>query len=113
MDYQSPGALAQRPGTGMPRGFDANVQSIASAAHLRGVVLMKGSEVKGSVEAGELCVTLRTAHEKQRGKAGRFEHVERMANGIATGLGARGAVIVPVAVWNLIKAYAKAEVRER
>ncbi len=112
MDFFTSSAAAPRPGTARPRDFDANMQAIASAAHLRGVVLTKGSEVKGSVEAGELCKTLRLAHEKTRGNRGKFDHVKRMANAIAAGLGVRGAVVVSQAAWNLIRGYANPRPRE-
>ena len=46
---------AYRPGMGKPKGFDFQVQDIASAAHLRGVVLMRGDTVVGSLEAADLC----------------------------------------------------------
>lgn len=56
-----------RPGAGKPKGFDTQVQDIASAAHLRGVVLMRGDTVVGSLEAADLCRTMRAAHENTRG----------------------------------------------
>ncbi len=94
-----------RPGVGRPRGFDANVQNIASAAHLRGIVLLRGEVVVGSLEAAELCRTIRAAHENTRGDEHRHDHVEALANGIATRLGVRGAVGVSQSAWNLIKGY--------
>jgi hypothetical protein len=104
----SSAAGAGRPtGHALPRGFDANMQAIASAAHKRGVVLMRGSEVTGSLEASDLCTTLRAAHERVRGNDGAFQHVERMANGIASGLGVRGTIAMSQLAWDLISAYAK------
>ena len=94
-----------RPGAGRPRGFDANVQAIASAAHLRGVVLMRNDTVVGSLEAAVLCRQLRLAHETTRGDDGKHDHVERMANGIAVRLGVQGAVQVSRLAWNLLQGY--------
>lgn len=89
-----------------PRSFDTNVQSIASAAHLRGVVLMRGLAIVGSVEARDLCRTLRAAHEATRGSE-RQRHVESLAGTLARRLGARGAVQVTQFHWNILTGYAK------
>lgn len=102
------GQTAFRPGVGRPKNFDAQVQDIASAAHLRGVVLMKGDAVVGSLEAAELCKGLRAAHENTRGQEGRHAHVVTLANGIAARLGVKGAVQVSNFAWNLIRGYAAA-----
>lgn len=101
-----------RPGAGLPKSFDQRVQDIASAAHARGVVLMRGDDVVGSVEAAELCNSLRAAHENTRGEPLKHAHAERLATGIALKLGARGAVQVSNFAWTLIKGYAAAR-RER
>lgn len=97
-----------RPGVGRPKSFDALVQDIASAAHGRGVVLMKGDTVVGSLEAAELCEGLRAAHENTRGEPVKHGHVERMTSGIALRLGARGSVQVSRGAWNMISGYARA-----
>lgn len=102
------GQTAFRPGAGRPKGFDQQVQDIASAAHLRGIVLMKGETVVGSVEAADLCKALRAAHENTRGQDGRHGHVLTLANGIAARLGAKGAVQVSNFAWTLIRGYANA-----
>lgn len=98
-----------RPAAGRPKNFDANVQDIASAAHVRGVVLLRAETVVGSVEAAELCRTLRAAHENTRGQDGRHDHVERLANGIAVKLAVRGAVQVSATVMNFLRGYAAAQ----
>lgn len=103
--------LTFRPGAGRAKGFDANVQAIASAAHLRGVVLMRQDQVVGALEAAELCRQLRLAHETTRGDAGKHDHVERLANGIALKLGARGSVQVSRLCWNLLQGYGTAKRR--
>jgi hypothetical protein len=96
-----------RPGTGQPRDFDGNMQCIASAAHLRGVVLVRVDQVVGSLEAADLCRTIRAAHETTRGDAHRHEHVAQLANGIALKLGAKGAVQVSRSAWNLLVGYSR------
>ena len=93
-------------GKGQPRGFDGNVQTIAAAAHARGVVLTRRDVVAGSVEAAVLCRVLRAAHERTRGDATRHAHVEAMAAAIAHKLGAKGPVVVSQTAWNLIQGYA-------
>ena len=103
--------LASRPGVALPRDFDANVQTIASAAHRRGVVLVRGDQVVGSVEAAELCRTLRAAHEATRGNSHAHAHVEQLAGGIAAKVGARGAVEVSRSAMNLLTGYAKPKKR--
>lgn len=100
---------AYRPGMGKPKGFDTQVQDIASAAHLRGVVLMRGDTVVGSLEAADLCRTMRAAHENTRGLGPRHDQVRQIVNSIAIRLGSRGAVIVMRAQWNLLTGYAKAK----
>lgn len=107
--------LTFRPGAGRPKGFDSNVQAIASAAHLRGVVLVRNDQVVGSLEAAELCRQLRLAHETTRGDDAKHDHVERLANGIAVKLGARGSVQVSRLCWNLLLGYgtAKRKARDR
>jgi hypothetical protein len=110
----NPGQLnGWRTGAGRPRGFDGNVQCIASAAHLRGVILMRVDQVVGSLEAAELCRTLRAAHENTRGDAHRHEHVAQLANGIALRLGSKGAVQVSRSAWNLLQGYARPRMAER
>lgn len=106
--------LTFRPGAGRPKGFDSNVQAIASAAHLRGVVLVRNDQVVGALEAAELCRQLRLAHETTRpgnpgGDAAKHDHVERLANGIAIKLGARGSVQVSRLCWNLLLGYGTAK----
>jgi hypothetical protein len=96
-----------RPGVGRPRDFNANVQAIASAAHARGVILTRAGSVVGSIEAAVLCRLLRTAHETTRGRAHDHDHVERLANGIAIGIGAKGPVAVARQALNLLTGYAK------
>jgi len=105
-----------RPAVGRPKTFDTNVQDIASAAHLRGVVLMRQDQVVGLLEAAELCRTLRAAHAATRvGEGGgtaetvavAHAHVEQIANSIAVRLGVRGAVVVTRSQWNLIGGYAR------
>lgn len=98
-----------RPGLGKPKGFDTQVQDIASAAHLRGVVLMRGETVVGSLEAAGLCRTMRAAHENTRGLGPRHDQVRQIVNSIALRLGSRGAVIVMRAQWNLLTGYARAQ----
>lgn len=97
-----------RPGVGRPKSFDQQVQDIASAGHVRGVVLMKGETVVGSLEAADLCKGLRAAHENTRGQEGRHSHVAALANGIALRLGVKGSVQVSRFAWNLICGYAAA-----
>lgn len=106
MSARFDGQPVYRPGVGRPKGFDQNVQDIASAAHLRGVVLTRNDTIVGSVEAVDLCRGLRAAHENTRGQETRHDHVERLAHGIAVKLGARGAVQVSRFAWNLIQGYA-------
>jgi hypothetical protein len=96
-----------RVAAGRPRSFDGNVQCIASAAHLRGVILMRVDQVVGSLEAAEPCRTLRAAHENTRGDAHRHDHVAQLANGIALRLGAKGAVQVSRSAWNLLVGYSR------
>lgn len=84
------------------------MQDIAAAGHARGIVLMKGDTVVGSVEAAELCKALRAAHENTRGEEGKHDHVERLAFGIATRLGVKGHVQVAGFAWRLIQGYARA-----
>lgn len=91
---------------GQPKSFDTFVQDIASAAHKRGVNLMKGETVVGTIEAAELCRTIRAARERQRGREQTFNHVGQLAAGIALRLGQRGAVQVSRASWNLLRGYA-------
>lgn len=94
--------LAARPPT-----FDSNMQAVASAAHLRGVILMRSDQVVGALEAAELCRTLRAAHENTRGDDHRHKHVAQLAHGIAVRLGQKGAVQVSRSAWNLVVGYAK------
>ncbi len=94
-------------------GFDTNVQKIASAAHLRGVHLLKGEVVVGTVEAAVLCRTLRAAHESTRGNENRHDDVERLANAIAVRLGVQGAVGVARAAWAQLQGYAERRTRTR
>jgi hypothetical protein len=94
---------------GKPKGFDTQVQDIASAAHLRGVVLMRGDTAVGSLEAADLCRTMRAAHENTRGLGPRHDQVRQIVNSIAIRLGSRGAVIVMRAQWNLLRGYAAAQ----
>lgn len=108
MSARFDGQPAIRPGVGRPKSFDAQVQDIASAAHARGIVLMKGETVVGSLEAAELCRGLRAAHENTRGQEGRHDHVAALANGIALKLGVKGSVQVSRFAWNLIQGYAAA-----
>lgn len=97
-----------RPGVGRPKNFDQQVQDIASAAHVRGIVLTKGDTVVGSLEAAELCKGLRAAHENTRGHDARHSHVRNLASGIAAKLGVKGAVQVSRFAWSLIQGYAAA-----
>jgi hypothetical protein len=97
-----------RPGVGRPKSFDQQVQDIASAAHARGIVLMKGEAVVGSLEAADLCMGLRAAHENTRGDEARHKHVAALANGMALRLGVKGSVQVSRFAWNLIQGYAAA-----
>jgi hypothetical protein len=111
-DTGNPAALLKfRPGAGRPRDFDGNVQAIASAAHARGVILTRAGEVVGSIEAAELCRILRAAHETTRGRAHNHDHVVRLANGIAIGIGARGPVEVSRQALNLLSGYARPKAR--
>lgn len=86
--------------------FEQHVQDIASAAHLRGVVLVKSDQIVGSVEAAVLCRALRAAHENTRSDFGRHDHVKRLANGISARLGVKGSVQVGRFAWSLITGYA-------
>lgn len=95
-----------------PRKFDANVQMIASAGFLRGVVLTRGDTIAGSVEARDLCRALRAAHEATRGDPHAHAHVERLAFGITLNLGVKGAVPVSRSAMNLIEGYARRTKRE-
>ena len=92
--------------------FDHHVQDIASAAHLRGVVLLKADQIVGSLEAADLCRTLRAAYENTRGHAGKHAHVEKLANGISLRLGVRGSVQVSRTAWSFLSGYA-ADRRQR
>lgn len=96
-----------RVGSAKPKSFDTHVQDIASAAHTRGVAVMKGETIVGTVEAAELCRTIRAARECQRGNQHNFDHVARLAGGIALKLGQRGAVQVSQVTLNLLRGYAK------
>lgn len=107
------GAPIFRPGAGRPKSFNTNVQDIASAAHGRGVVLLRSEVVVGSVEAKELCRILRAAHENTRGDDARHEHVEKLAHGIALRLGVKGAVQVSRSAMNLLSGYANARKSNR
>jgi len=104
-----------RAAAGRPRSFNTNVQSIASAAHRRGVVLMRGDQVAGTVEGGaaELCRTIRQAHELTRGDDHKHRHVEQMAASIVSKLEVRGAVQVSRLAWNLLQGYATPPERRR
>lgn len=101
----SPGA--PRIGTARPKSFDAQVQDIASAAHSRGVTLLRGETIVGSVEAADLCRTIRAAHEQSRGDDHRRRHVEQMVGAISLKLRSRGPVEVSRAVWGLLSGYAR------
>lgn len=89
--------------------FDHHVQDIASAAHLRGVVLTKSEQVVGSLEAAILCRTLRAAHENTRGQDPKHEHVKKLALGITLRLGVRGSVQVTRTAWRFLTGYASAK----
>ena len=90
------------------RNFDTCVQSIASAAHLRGVVLIHRERVEGTIEGGaaELCRTLRTAHEKTRSSEHDHDHVVRLTAGIVNRLGPKGSVEVSRTAWQFLQGYA-------
>jgi hypothetical protein len=92
---------------GRPKSFDVQVQDIASAAHLRGVVLLRQGEIVGSIEARLLCRTMRAARENTRANLPRHHHVRQIVNGIHLRLGQKGAVCVPRYLWNLLTGYAK------
>ncbi len=89
--------------------FEHHVQDIASAAHLRGVVLLKSDQIVGSLAAADLCRTLRAAHENTRGQDAKHEHVKKMANSISLRLGARGSVQVSRTAWSFLTGYAAAQ----
>lgn len=89
--------------------FDHHVQDIASAAHLRGVVLMRSEQVVGSLEAAILCRTLRAAHENTRGQDPKHEHVKNLAHGICLRLGVQGSVQVTRTAWSFLSGYANAK----
>lgn len=95
------------PAPGKPRGFDGDMQCVASAAHRRGVVLIQTDRIVGSVEARELMKTLRAAHENMRGHPQQRRQVEQAAAVIAARLGRPGAVQVSKATWNVISGYAR------
>lgn len=98
---------APRVGTAKPKSFDVQVQDIASAAHSRGVNVMKGEVIVGTVEAAELCRTIRAARECARGDQRKFDHVGALTTGIANKLGQRGAVMVTQVALNLLRGYAR------
>lgn len=106
-----------RPWAGRPRSFDGNVKYIASAAHLRGVILIVGQgetrKTVGSVEAADLCRMMRTAHEATRGDHHRHTHATMIAFRIALYIGAQGPVAVSRTDWNVLKGYAaRAKMRQ-
>lgn len=95
------------PGVGMPKGFETRVQDIASAAWLRGVVLTHADQVVDTLEARDLCRTIRAAHAATAGSARRRDHVEQLTFAIATGLGAEGPVRVHRRALNFLRGYAR------
>lgn len=105
----APAVFNQAP----PRRFDQLLQDIASAAHLRGVILTRGINADGSphivgaVEARELCRTIRAAAENTRGQDGRHTQVKQAVFAIAMKLGQKGAVQVPRMTMNVLMGYAK------
>lgn len=98
-----------RLGIGRPKSFDQEVQDIASAGHLRGVVLVASDRIVGSVEPALLCRTIRAAREQTRGQGGRYDQVARIVHSIALRLGVPGAVQVPRNIWSLLRGYAHRE----
>lgn len=103
--------IAARPGVALPRDFDGNMQTIAAAAHKRGVVLMRGGQAVGAVGAAELCRTLRAAHAATRDgrDLGKFEQVKQIAGALAVKIGPTGPVEVSRSVFSLLKGFAKAK----
>lgn len=96
---------------GRPKSFDVQVQDIASAAHLRGVHLLKNGEIVGSAEAADLCKTIRAAHERTRRQPERNRHVAQIVSAIATKLRARGPVEVARASFRILQGYANPKER--
>lgn len=90
-----------------PRRFHTVVQSIASAAFLRGTVVTRGEVVVGAYAAADLCRLLRAAHEATRGDERARAHVERLAHGITLRLGTGGPVAVSRMALGLLEGYAK------
>lgn len=113
----SAGATAYAPAA--PRRFDQLRQDVASAAHLRGVILVKGTHadgspvIVGSIAAKDLCVAIRSSYENTRGNDGRHNHVRQLVFQIAMRLGHKGAVQVSRMTWNLLQGYAKPEPPKR
>lgn len=91
-----------------PKSFDQMVQDIASAAHARGVYLIRGKKVVGSIEARLLCRSLRAAHVNTTGQELRRAQVLKLAAGIALRLGVKGPLLVPQVTWNVLSGFAKA-----
>jgi len=92
---------------GLPKSFDVQVQDIASAAHKRGVILLHRDAIVGSLEAADLCRTMRSARENTRGDQHRFRHVAQLVNGVHVRLGQKGAVSVSRSAWGLLQGYSR------
>lgn len=87
------------------RDFDTSVQMVASAAHRRGVVLVRSGVVVGELEARDLCRTLRAAHGATSGR--QRQHVENIAFVITLRLGVPGPILLARSQLNVLQGYAK------
>lgn len=91
---------------GQPKTFNTQVQDIASAAHARGVVILKGEQITGSIEAADLCRAIRAAWAATDGDPHKHDHVARLVGGISSRLGQKGGVGVSQLALNLLRGYA-------
>jgi len=107
-DFSLAGDIASRlsrPNAPQAPDFDSLMQSIASAAHRRGVDLMRGAERETDLDAGTLCTTLRRAWTIDTNLVRRTA-VLKLARGIVASLGQRGTVQVSAAAWQQILKHA-------
>jgi hypothetical protein len=91
-----------------PMRIDAALQQIASAAHLRGVLVTRGSKAV-DLPARDLMRALRGAWERTAGSERRRDQIEGIIRGTATRLKDGGPVTISGQLLGLAKAYAKSK----
>jgi hypothetical protein len=89
-----------------PLRIEAALQQIASAAHLRGVLVVRGVKVE-VVPARDLMRALRGAWEGTADSERRRDQVEGIIRGTATRLAHGGPVTISGQLFGIAKAYAK------